>query len=425
MSREGYTPRRLVCDEISKHEVKVQSTYWLDDCDNVAPLGDLVTVIGQNISDVTVENLKNLRLKGVNILPDEPKTPYYLLMNSHFDFDAEDANIWRMIREAENQNADIVAGSWRNELGQWKSSCLHFSLRNYTLEIWEGYYKSISSMKYCDFSFGPLLIRSNILDRLIKNNIDLIDFHLTNPNLRTIMCSDCMFYAYDPPQWEKADLIPLSRRYSLTNIKLHDEMFEFTCPEADIKCDVKYFDSNGLAQPPCCLKVLTGMMYALVHEYEMNNASLCIYCGQVLAVLKMPGGQLPWDTDLDAPMFAADFYHVKDDIMPIMGDYGLKPSINAGRHMENELGELEGGAITIKHLATGYTTDNYAKAPSKLKCGHGHRGRTFIKLDGIWIPGPDNPGKYGRTYGDEILRHVLHVKSSTNTYNNVEAAFRK
>ena len=73
MSREGYTPRRLVCDEISKHEVKVQSTYWLDDCDDVAPLGDIVTVIGQNISDVTVENLKNLRLKGVNILPDEPK----------------------------------------------------------------------------------------------------------------------------------------------------------------------------------------------------------------------------------------------------------------------------------------------------------------------------------------------------------------
>ena len=150
-------------------------------------------------------------------------------------------------------------------------------------------------------------------------------------------------------------------------------MFEFTCPEADIKCDVKYFDSNGLAQPPCCLKVLTGIMYALVHEYEMNNASMCIYCGEILAVLKIPGGQLPWDTELDAPMFATDFYHVKDDIKPILSDHGLKPSINAGRHTENELVELEGGAITIKHLTTGCIIGNYAKAPSKLKCGHGHR----------------------------------------------------
>ena len=34
-------------------------------------------------------------------------------------------------------------------------------------------------------------------------------------------------------------------------------------------------------------------------------------------------------------------------------------------------------------------------------------------------PGPDYPGKYGRTYGDAILRHVLHVKPSTKTYNEL------
>ena len=45
-------------------------------------------------------------------------------------------------------------------------------------------------------------------------------------------------------------------------------------------------------------------------------------------------------------------------------------------------------------------------------------------LDGVWVPAPDNPGAYGRTYGDEIYRHVLHVKSSTNTYNEQEAEFR-
>ena len=47
-----------------------------------------------------------------------------------------------------------------------------------------------------------------------------------------------------------------------------------------------------------------------------HNASLCIYCGQILAALKMPGGQLPWDTDVDAPMFATEFYSVLDEIIP-------------------------------------------------------------------------------------------------------------
>ena len=106
----------------------------------------------------------------------------------------------------------------------------------------------------------------------------------------------------------------------------------------------------------------------------------------------------------------------------------MKANINEDRHQKNEEGELEGGAITIKHVITDYSLDNYAKAPSKLKCGHQiekGRTRTLVKLDGVFVPGPDNPGKYGRTYGSEILRHVLHVKSSSNAYDDQEAQFKR
>ena len=71
-------------------------------------------------------------------------------------------------------------------------------------------------------------------------------------------------------------------------------------------------------------------MIAITTEFERKNASLCIYCGQVLAALKMPGGQLPWDTDVDSPMLTADFDHVIDNVMPIMTKYGLKPVIRKG-----------------------------------------------------------------------------------------------
>ena len=48
-------------------------------------------------------------------------TPYILLLHNNFDFDGEDANLRRMIREAEKQNADIVTGSFQNEKGQWET----------------------------------------------------------------------------------------------------------------------------------------------------------------------------------------------------------------------------------------------------------------------------------------------------------------
>ena len=98
------------------------------------------------------------------------------------------------------------------------------------------------------------------------------------------------------------------------------------------------------------------------------------------------------------------------------------------RHQANENGELEGGAITVSHDDTGYTIDNYAKAPSKLLCGkqaRTGRPRTMINIDGRWLPGPDNPGQYGRIYGDEILQHVLHVVSSKHAYGSITAEFKR
>ena len=170
-------------------------------------------------------------------------------------------------------------------------------------------------------------------------------------------------------------------------------------------------------------------MLAVVAEYDRFNLSVCVYCGQVLAAIKMPGGQLPWDTDVDAPHYAADFYQALANVVPrLKVHYGLGSKVVSSRHVKNENGELEGGAITINHPPTHFTVDNYAKAPSKLHCGRQQekgRARTLIRLGGSWVPGPDNPGKYGRTYGDEILQHVLHVVSKKQAYGNIDAKFKK
>ena len=60
------------------------------------------------------------------------------------------------------------------------------------------------------------------------------------------------------------------------------------------------------------------MMLALTHEFKKNKLDLCLYCGQVLATIKMPGGQLPWDTDVDMPSDARMWEEVQKLVVPTL-----------------------------------------------------------------------------------------------------------
>eukprot|EP00493_Phyllostaurus_siculus_P024223 UN24560 len=147
---------------------------------------------------------------------------------------------------------------------------------------------------YCDVSFGPIMVRNEVLqkiDLIPTSTAEIIEFFVTNEHLRIIHCPDCMFYVQSPKQIEKDDFLQIAGKLSLNRIQIENQIFEYTCPEAGITCNIQFYKDQGLAQPPCCLNILTGMTFALVSEFERFNLSLCLYCGQVLAVLKMPGGQ--------------------------------------------------------------------------------------------------------------------------------------
>ena len=98
---------------------------------------------------------------------------------------------------------------------------------------------------------------------------------------------------------------------TIKRLKIGQELdVTYTCREVSISCSINYYDKNGLSLPPCCLNVLTGLTFAVISEFQKANLSMCLYCGQVLASLKMPGGQLPWDTDVDSPHFGDQFDQV-------------------------------------------------------------------------------------------------------------------
>ena len=106
-----------------------------------------------------------------------------------------------------------------------------------------------------------------------------------------------------------------------------------------------------------------------------------------------------------------------------MSEYGL----DAKLHM-HKADALEIGHVKLNHKKSGYTVDHYGKDPNKdLKCGHQtidhNRPGTKMLLDGIWVPAPDNPGLYGRIYGNEMYRHVPWTVSANNIYNSKVAKF--
>ena len=213
-------------------------------------LSSVVTVIGQNLTQLAVNKIKKLGLTIVD--SSKISTAYALVINDQYDFEKDDANLWRMIREAENQNADLVLGSWRNEKGEWSSPCLHYSLQKYTLNVWEGYYKSIGSMKYCDMGIGPVLVRREHFDNKLSslNIANRIDYHLRRPNLRVISCLDCMFYQSNPDKITKDLIEPLAYIYSLNLVNYLDTKFEYNCFESGINCDQWFYHKNGLGMVP-------------------------------------------------------------------------------------------------------------------------------------------------------------------------------
>ena len=78
-------------------------------------------------------------------------------------------------------------------------SCFHMNLKNYALDVYEGYYKSIHGMMYCQGSFGPILVRREIYSNLMKSKkalsqVDLVLFFLQNPDLLLVVNKILKFF---------------------------------------------------------------------------------------------------------------------------------------------------------------------------------------------------------------------------------------
>jgi len=258
--------------------------------------------------------------------------PYIFFAFDHNDFDIEDANFERMIEQAENQNADVVAAAYRDEFGHWDQSCLHIHLQNYTLDVWTGYYKSHLGMKYCDASFGPLLVRKEALPKLFEimpvpfSAADILLTFTKHSNFRVLQSPDSMFYVTKKNDLTRDKFLRLAERLFVNKVKIEDIEFKYNCNEIGAKCNLDSAKA-GYAQPHCCLEVFKGLQLVAYSELvdEGFNQS-CFAGGTALAGVKIPGGVLPWEIDVDFLMARSDWMNIKKKVLPKFRKY----DINAG-----------------------------------------------------------------------------------------------
>ena len=131
-------------------------------------------------------------------------------------------------------------------------------------------------MMHCDGSFGPLVVRRELLPEIQKlkmdpqklSSADRLILFAANPTWRVITCPDCMFYVKSRPEPSRSEFLPVARRLYLNRIVLNGQSFAYTCNEIGYKCHIQdlrkwAFSPGGTLVPPCCQQVHSGMLLGL------------------------------------------------------------------------------------------------------------------------------------------------------------------
>ena len=134
---------------------------------------------------------------------------------------------------------------------------------------------------YCDGSFGPIMIRKKYLSTLgskYKSKEELISFFMNEGRvMRVVHCPDCMFYVTQSGGITKESFQHVAQRFKMTRLKIEHKLdLTYTCNDVAIKCHQKWYVERGLALPPCCMNVLSGLTLAIISEFRRANLSICL-----------------------------------------------------------------------------------------------------------------------------------------------------
>ncbi|CAL8097041.1 unnamed protein product [Calicophoron daubneyi] len=366
-------------------------------------------------------------------------------------------NIDRLLRVVNNLSVSVAGGSVRLEPeGRWYAGCYQTLIRNFTIRIHPGHDFSAQSCAFCDYIASPFLIKRELLIRALDHSemqgistfVDMFLRFSNNHNelgyrapIQVVACVDVLFHVAGHSSWRgygvaetpKESWTALARSWVVNRMTLPGGIdHRWNCEQVGIKCSA--YIKPGLLMPGCCLESLSRCVKGFIELSKKHGISTCIYSGNVVGAIKMPGGILPWERDSDIGWDAEKYAKVNDIMRKELYEiYGCK------------LGNMEYKTKFKEDIASCRTITNHSCLYFPLYVDswriellgvpmieseplHGLKSHTLVMQDGTWAPTYLNPGLVARNrYGDNILGHMQHWMDygkphSWTQYSNVEVA---
>ncbi|XP_037784834.1 uncharacterized protein LOC119580790 [Penaeus monodon] len=437
------SPVVAVCPEVylgREADVMYQSNFRTVECTNALAFKDLVTVIlstkgweVERVKFVARQILKHydvniyilvfginekidvdntiikhyssgvLESKAINSVLSYINTPYIFLTSTLTHF-SEQSPLDRLVRVLDDlHHVGVATGAYRDLKGLWHHGCLQATMENYQLSYERGYEHSKDECMYCDDALGPMLLKTELLVKVpmketLEGSVMYRDWFL---NVRltgslVVACPDLMFFVDTEPVMVQKDWLRVAQIWSVQYIHPYDgEELEFSCEQAEIKCNNLLKSVALFLVPPCCkekLRYELGLFQDCAEELGLYYE---LQAGSLLGAVKTDG-LLPWDFDTDTITDCKDQSIWLSDGMKCMKRKGCSSKLIAGNYWTSTC-EQSTIDITCRHNTTIYLPKEYRQIP------------TQIMFDGrkTWVKA--NPGRVARNmYGHEYLKHAAH-----------------
>ncbi|CAL8089103.1 unnamed protein product [Calicophoron daubneyi] len=366
-------------------------------------------------------------------------------------------NVDRLLRVINSLSVSVAGGSVRLEPeGRWYAGCYQTLIRNFTIRIHPGHDFSAQSCAFCDYIASPFLIKRRLLIRALNNSrlqgiTTFVDMFLRFSNkytelsqigpIQVVACVDVLFHVEGHSSWRgyglaetpKENWTALARRWLVNRMILPGKTnHRWNCKQVGIKCNA--YKKPGLLMPGCCLESLSRCVKGFIELSEKHGISTCVFSGNVVGAIKMPGGILPWERDSDIGWDARKYAKVNGIMRKELYDvYGCKlGNVEYKTKFKEDIASCKTitnhSCIYFPLFIEGWVIQLYGESNIESEPLRGLKSHTLVLQDGKWVPTYLNPGLFARNqYGDNILGHMQHwgdygKPHGWTRYSNVEVA---
>ena len=357
-----------------------------------------------SLKDVKVQKTKDLSTV-LNEVIDKIVTDYVFIGRNLVHYN-QYSKFQRLMRVISSHNVQVVSGSYRNLTGHWTPGCIQIYMKNYALNLQEGYKKSVDGCMLCHFVPGSFVLSKN-LTRIHKfsnfpEDLMFLDFFLdlSLNNIKVVSCVDVMSYTSQGLSYGEATNLfwrKLATKWAFNSITLpNNNKLKFTCKVLKISC--KSSLTKQYLLPPCCIDRFRETLNCLTSVLCKHGVRYEVVTGSSLGAVKFRG-YMPWDIDVDLSYKVED----NDKIFRLKSEFAE----NGCPLSDQKCHRKERCYVVAVRGTAGMFIDFWPRLPQiKIYLDGYHKYPTKVRYEGFWMSTYHSPGFFARNkYGPNYLQH--------------------